>query len=309
MAYELSNIESVAENIRRIWAEEISSALESLENPGSDREKAIHEVRKRVKKIRAVLRMVRKSMGNELFRQENNRYRSIGHMLSHVRDATVMIKTLDKLKQTDSKAIPKAAYNNVRKKLVNKQAEVSRSFFEEKKSVEEVLTAFKEAQQNQPELPITKDSFAVFATNLEQIYKQGKKAYAYASKKPSIDSFHELRKEVKILWYHTRILTPVWPGFLEAFASELGVLSELLGDDHDLGVLFEEIESGRLTFSRKATTGKIQHLIENHRQSLQQQVHPLAKRIFAEDAEDYTGRLKLYWKTWRKERETQPQTP
>jgi CHAD domain-containing protein len=307
MGYELNINESVAENIRRIWAEELVSAIERLQNPGNDREKAVHEVRKGVKKIRAVLRLVRRGLGRELFGQENTRYRNIGHMLAHVRDSTVMIKTLDKIKISDSKAIPKAAYTNVRKKLVDKQAEVSRIFFDENKSIEEVLAAFREAQQNQPQVPITKDSFAVFATNIQQIYEQGKKAYVYASKNPSIDSFHELRKEVKNLWYHTRILKPIWPGFLEAYAAELGALSELLGDDHDLGILYEEIEGGRINFSRKATSDRVLHVIESHRQRLQEQVYPLAKRIFAEETEAYTGRLKLYWKIWRREGKAQLQ--
>jgi CHAD domain-containing protein len=300
MAYQLNRNESIAENIQRIWAEELTMAIDTLENPGKEQEKDIHEVRKSIKKIRAVLRLVRKSMGNELFRQENIRYRDIAHLLSHVRDATVMIKTLEKLRTADHKAIPTAAYNNVRKKLLAKQEEVSKVFFEENQSIAKVLNALKEAQQGKPQVS-TKDSFGVFATNINQIYIQGKKAYAHVRKNPGIDSFHELRKEVKNLWYHTRILMPLWPGGLKAYAAELGILSELLGDDHDLGVLFEEIESGRLSFTRKATSDKILSLIEEHRGKLQQQVHPLAKRIFAEEAEDYTGRLKLYWKIWRKE--------
>jgi CHAD domain-containing protein len=309
MAYELSKNEIISENIRRIWTEELSAAIRRLENisAGNEREKDIHEVRKGIKKIRAVLRLVRKSMGAQLFKQENIRYRNLGHMLSHVRDATVMIKTLDKLKTSENKAISTAVYNRARKDLQAKQAEVSRIFFEENNSIADVLAAFKDAQQHQPEIPVAKDSFTVFATNIKQIYTQGKKAYAYARKKPGIESFHELRKEVKNLWYHTRILSPLWPAYLEAYAKELGILAEQLGDDHDLGVLFEEIESGRLAFARKATSAKLLALIEDQRHKLQQQVHPLAKRIFAEDAESYTDRLILYWKIWRKEKE-EPQT-
>jgi hypothetical protein len=96
---------------------------------------------------------------------------------------------------------------------------------------------------------------------------------------------------------------------MEAYASELGLLSELLGDDHDLGVLFEEIESGRLTFSRKATTDRILRAIEDQRNALQQKVHPLAKRVFAEEAQSYTNRLRLYWKIWRKEEDSLQDSP
>jgi CHAD domain-containing protein len=301
MAYELLSNQSVAGNIGRIWSEELTAAIETLQNAGNNPDKAVHEVRKGMKKIRALLRLVRKSMGKELFARENVRYRNIGHMLSQVRDSAVMIKTLGKLKQANPRAMPATAYKNTLHKLSEKKAEAARSFFENNQSIPAVLSALKQAKEGQPEVPVSKESFAVFGDNIRKIYERGIQAYKHAGKQPSIDNFHELRKEVKILWYHTRLLRPVWPGFMEAYASQLGTLSELLGDDHDMGVLYEQIASGSLTFSRKATAAKMQTLIEDYRNTLQQQIHPLAKRVFAEEPEAFTGRLKRYWNIWRKE--------
>lgn len=301
MGYELSKNESIAENIRRMWSQELSVAIETLENSGNEPDKAIHDVRKSIKKIRAVLRLVKHDMGKEMFGKENIRYRNIGHLLSHVRDATVMIKTLYKLRETNRRVIPRVAYTNAQKKLSARQVEISKHFFEDNQSIAAVLTALREAQQQQPQVSVSKESFSVFAVNIHQIYKRGKKAYAHASKQPSIDSFHELRKEVKVLWYHTRILKPAWPSIMESYATELGVLSELLGNDHDMGVLYEEIKSGRLSFGRKATASTILKLIESYRENLQQQLYPMARRVFAERAKDYTSRLKVYWTIWCKE--------
>src|SRR3712207_6183684 len=94
MGYELTSAEPLANNVSRILNEELSEAIASLQNPGDQREETIHSVRKRIKKIRALFRLVRSELDDELFNQENIRYRDIGNKLSHLRDATVMIKTL-----------------------------------------------------------------------------------------------------------------------------------------------------------------------------------------------------------------------
>lgn len=301
MAYELTHSETVAENIKRIAGEELQGAILSLENPGNAPEEAIHDVRKRIKKIRAVFRLIRNELSNKVFKQENIRYRNIGHMMSHVRDATVMINTISRLKEIYPKAIPTAAYNKARQTLIQKQAQASRDFFEEKNAIQQVLNALYEARDKGPDFAFKRNSFAVFSINLKEIYERGIQAYNFALINPSIDSYHELRKEVKNLWYHTRILTPLWPGIFQALARELGTLAELLGDDHDLGVLFGEIESGRLPFSRKATAAKMLSLIHEQRSNLQQQVYPTGKRIFAEKPDDFVGRYRLYWNIWRRE--------
>lgn len=305
MAYELTNTESVAENIKRIINEELEGAIYSLENPQNRPEEAIHNVRKRIKKIRAVFRLIRNEISAKLFRQENIRYRNIGHMMSHVRDATVMINTLGRLKGKYRKAIPTTAYNKARQTLIHKQAEASKDFFEEKNAIQQVLDALHDARHNQPNFAFKRDTFAVFSGNLKNIYERGIKAYNFALTNPSIDTYHELRKEVKNLWYHTRILSPLWPGLFQALAQELGSLSELLGDDHDLGVLFEEIESGRLPFSRKATAERMLSMINEQRINLQQQVYPIGKRIFIEKPDDFVGRYRLYWNIWQAENNSQ----
>lgn len=307
MAYELIRSESVAESIRRIWAEELAAAIHSMENFGNEPDKAVHEVRKSIKKIRAVLRLVRKLLGKELFKQENIRYRNIGHMLSHVREAAVMIKTVEKLRKSDRKAMPRTACLHLRKQLLAKQIEVSEGFFKNKEAITAVLSALKEAQQNLPDIAIARHSFDELSASIQLVYARGKKAYEQASKQPTIDSFHEFRKEVKILWYHTRLLTPVWQGLMESYAVQLGILSELLGDDHDMGMLYEEIATGQLTFGRRSSADKLLMGIESYRNTLQQQVHPLAKRIYAEKPKDFIIRLQLYWNIWRTEESiTQP---
>jgi CHAD domain-containing protein len=306
MGYELKREETVADNVTRILREELASAIASLEKPGDDQEDTIHSVRKRIKKIRALLRLVRSDLDEETFRRENLRYRNIGNMMSHLRDATVMINTLDKLRETHPDGVPETAFARLRQSLVEKQDKVSKAFFAEENRIGEVIAALREAEQNLPELS-GRDTFAVFAPNIKGIYRRGLKAFALAISEPSAHNFHELRKEVKNLGYHTRLLQPVWPGLFDAYEHELGLLAEMLGEDHDLGVLADEIESGRLGGGDESGNAQLVTLLHEERENLQRQFYPLAKRLFAEKASDFVGRYRLYWRIWRGEAQAEPE--
>ena len=73
VGYALVREESVGNTIRRILAEEASASIATLENIGHNQEETVHTVRKRLKKIRALLRLVRSEIGAQSFGRENIR--------------------------------------------------------------------------------------------------------------------------------------------------------------------------------------------------------------------------------------------
>jgi CHAD domain-containing protein len=301
MGYNFNQEQSIARNINRILSEQVKAAIDSLENPGESKGETIHGVRKRIKKIRALFRLVRSELKAEVFKRENSQYRTIGHTLSPLRDATVMINTVEKLQQTHPANISPNVFSTIRKALAQKQDQVSSEFFEDNNKMGEVVAAFRKAPLRVPDLSKNHRSFSVFRPNMKGIYRRGRKALQAATREPSIHNFHELRKEVKNIWYHTRLLEPMWPGLFGAYGQELGRLGELLGDDHDFGVLAQEIESGRLLLRNKQTKATVLQLLHQQRTTLQQQIHPLANRLFAEKTGDFVGRYRLYWNRWQAE--------
>ena len=57
----------------------------------------MHETRKALKRLRALLRLVRPAMGEAAFKQENAQLRDIGLSLSGARDRHVLLETVNKL--------------------------------------------------------------------------------------------------------------------------------------------------------------------------------------------------------------------
>ena len=58
---------------------------------------AVHETRKALKRLRALLRLVRPAIGEDAFKRENAQLREIGLSLSGARDRHVLLETVNKL--------------------------------------------------------------------------------------------------------------------------------------------------------------------------------------------------------------------
>src|SRR5918997_4732474 len=96
--YRLSPGEPLPDEIRRVARGRIDHALDELRGKSdSTREEAVHEARKDMKKLRALLRLVRGDLGDRVYRRENQCFRDTARELSGMRDADVMLATLGDL--------------------------------------------------------------------------------------------------------------------------------------------------------------------------------------------------------------------
>ena len=90
MGFRLEKDETVGSGFQRILREQTARLSEDLASADKDPEKAIHEVRKRCKRVRAVARLLRPN-AKALYRQENAAFRNIARRLSRFRDADVRL--------------------------------------------------------------------------------------------------------------------------------------------------------------------------------------------------------------------------
>lgn len=306
MAYVFKQEGSIAHNINRILTQEVNASLNALKQPGQATAETIHSIRKRIKKIRALFRLVRSELNEKDFQRHNSYYRTIGHQLAHLRDAAVMINTLDKFRQAQPASVSPQVFTRLHNALVDQQNQTASAFFDDPTQIGEVTKAFAHASLRVKGLSKRHTGFRVLTPNLKGIYRRARKALKVATEDPNIDHFHELRKDVKTLWYHTRLLEPIWPGVLKAYEQEFGRLGELLGDDHDFGVLAQEIESGRLMLRNQQSKEALLQGLQAQRTQLQAQIYPLAHRLLAEKADAFVKRFKLPWKIWKSEASPQP---
>src|SRR6267378_360132 len=118
MGYRLREDERLSDGAKRSVLEQIDKALDLLKPTVRNKDEAIHDARVCIKKIRALLRLIRDSVEDETFRVEDTAYRDAGRMLSKVRDSAAMLEIVDKLINHFSDQLAKNAFGSVRAPLL-----------------------------------------------------------------------------------------------------------------------------------------------------------------------------------------------
>jgi CHAD domain-containing protein len=95
MSFRVRPGESIADGLRRLAKKELSSAREQLTGAKPPGEDAIHEARKSVKKVRAIVHLVKNDNGGRL--SGIKQLRETNRVFSQSRDADAMNEILAKL--------------------------------------------------------------------------------------------------------------------------------------------------------------------------------------------------------------------
>jgi CHAD domain-containing protein len=299
MTYRLSDDDTPSAGLRRSAQEELDDAIRQLtEGMDADPVIAVHEARKSLKKVRALLRLARRELGEETYARENAALRDAGRRLSDTRDADVMLQTFAELSKRAVGHVPQTTLSKVRQGLRGPRRRSRPAAL--RLLAGEVAEELRSARERSEEWRLERDDWRLVSRGLERAYARGAAAMPRGGRRPSVEDLHEWRKRVKDLWYHTRLLKPIWPDLLEATAEEAHRLSELLGDDHDLAVLRERLTTDELfTTGLPADLGPLIDVIDARREELLDEARLVGRRLYAEKPKAFTERMRRYWSAWR----------
>ena len=298
MAYRLKAKESVPDGIRRIVGEEIESATDGLTKAkDSDRDGAIHEARKSVKKIRGALRLMQPELGRA-YREENRRLGDIGRRLSEIRDAAAIIEVFDGLAGKYRDQLKPEAINAVRQGLLQNKAETEQRVNADA-VVRQAVNGLRATSKRAASWPLETDGFGALAPGLKTRYKRGRKAMSVAKRHAAPETFHEWRKRVKDHWYHVRLLESLWTEVLQARESSLKDLETWLGDDHNLVVLREKLQATPGQYGGERNVQVFTDLMDDYSQELREKALSLGARVYEQKPKLLLRELKKIWDVWQ----------
>ncbi len=236
--------------VRRIAGEEIEKIAAYLNTARDNPEKALHNARKRIKALRALLHLV--WPGDEAFcRTENDRYRAISASIAGPRQATALIETIDRLAEDFAENAADAGLAGIRAMLVRHRALSGHG----EAGLGPVLdTAIAECQAGfaalqalaLPDLP--ENAADVLADGALATLRRARKALQQSRERGEADDFHDLRKAVKRHAAHLSLLRKLWPSPVKPRRERAEALGESLGELHDVFVMRHMIEAGEAPF-------------------------------------------------------------
>jgi CHAD domain-containing protein len=293
-SYRFTHGEPVADGVRRLARGRIDHAIDELRgNTESSRAVAVHEARKDMKKLRALLRLVRGELGEDVYARENGCFRDTARQLSGVRDADVMIHTLADLEKRYGE-LPGAG-RKLRPALVAHRFRVSAG--STKPAVQAAIDTLLETRERIDDWPLRSEGFEAFDEGLRRMYKRGRKAFRRAQELPTAEHMHEWRKRVKDLWYQVSLLEEAWKPVMKALSDEAHELSDRLGDDHDVSVLMEwaHRHASALNGADPLLRG-FDVIGASRRRELQQEAFEYGSRLYDDKPSTFVDRIEGWWK-------------
>lgn len=302
MPYRFQTNESVRAGAGRIATEQIDRAVGDVEDPSLDAAETVHAVRKRCKKIRAVLRLLRDELDNDgTYSEENAWYRDSARALADLRDAVAMIECYDRLADSYSSQIDRRALGRIRRAFTLRRKALSEHDSDLHRRLEAFRGKMIAGRERLSDWPVESTGFAALRGGLIKTYKRARKGLKTAYDEGTDEAFHEWRKRIKYHWYHMRLLRNVWPGLMKQRARLVHDLASLLGDDHDLAVMRQTVVRSPDEFGDKKTRQLLFGLIDRRMAELQAAARPLGEHVLAEKPKALARRLESHWRTWQSE--------
>ncbi len=264
--------ESLGQALQRMALGQLDIAIEWLERAGASDagEHAIHETRKALKRLRALLRLLEAQLAEEVFTREDALLAESGKQLAGARDAEVLLETLDALLARDPHKLEgRGGVVKLRAQLLSEREAARRATLGDPALRAAVLAQLRACRVRVSAWSLADhEGIALVQPGLARLYRQGRARYRRAAHGHGERTrvLHSWRKRVKDLRYAAQMLEvdkrqaaaarpqkgparAKWrrarkdAAWLRRLAQRADRLGELLGEEHDLAVLEQRIDA------------------------------------------------------------------
>jgi CHAD domain-containing protein len=291
MGYRLKLREPLPDGLKRVFREQVQSALELCRHPAKQRGITVHEVRKHLKKLRAAMRLTVGEVGKSQHAREDRCVREIGRLVSDLRDAQVRLQTLIQLRDETAKGSGENHFARIEELLSLERESFSAAFDGWQKSA---IPKLERVGERLSKWPLDRITWKQICGAVEKIYKRGQRGLAKTINKPVPENFHAWRKRVKDLWYQLRILQPLNRVVLQEIAHDAETLGELLGREHDLDFLLARLEKERGDEALRDELMQLEKQIRKRGKRLCRDALELGRRFYAEPSKAFAKRISIF---------------
>jgi len=297
--------ETPASGCRRIALGQLDLAIELLGGESSTPpEEAVHETRKALKRVRALMRLLEGELGVKRATRERVILRDAAARLAGARDAEVMVSTLDALMHRHPRKLGRRRGLVELREVLERErrAASARMLGEDAATRERVAEELSDvrARVAKWKLPAGRSAGRLTGPGLEHIYRAGRTGRRRAGRRHAAAKvLHKWRKHVKDLRYAAEVLDVREQaksgsklsgkrGFkstskpMAKIARRADRLSEILGEEHDLMLLAERVRAHEpLKRRRKRTRKRLLRAISRRRAGLRRRALRDGERLYA----------------------------
>jgi CHAD domain-containing protein len=267
----------------------IADAREALNDPKLSEADAVHDVRKALKRWRALMRLLAHGIG-EPANQMRVEARELMRALTGARDAQSALDALDDLKKSDLPFSP-TSLETIRKRLTEMRDDAEKAGFTA--ALREQLARYLDyATLTLDRWPLKAIAFDTVADGLTAAYRRARQLMPDDWPAVEPDHLHNLRRRVVEHRHQMDLIEPLWPRLGQVWAEEAQRLRNRLGSCQDLAVL------ANLTAPHQPLAhwrSRLTPLIADRRAAHLRSAARLAGRLFAEKPKAFRRRIAALW--------------
>ena len=289
MAYRFELDEPLADAVRRVLKAQARSIAAALAEKGALAAR-VHRSRKGLKRLRAVLILLRPALDEAVVGCEITFYRDLGRALAGARDAQGRVDALaalDRRFAVEPDAV--AAIAAIEARLSAQRSSAERTLGPARRQA--LIAGLEDAHRRLDTLRLDAVTVDTLAAGAAISYRAARRAMKRAYRTGDDERFHGWRKHTQRHGRHLRLFNPVWPEMLAARAATARQIAALLGEDHDLTLLRQSLDE-----TSSSQTLMVETLCGNRQTELRAQARPLGRRLYAEPPDHLVSSLASYWR-------------
>lgn len=267
---------SISKRLQQYALAQLDRAIRYLTDARHKSDTAIHETRRCLKRVRALLRLVKVALPAHIYDRDNLYLRNIGRQLAALRDAAVSAETLAALKKEFPAKLPRNEWRSLQESLATA---LRQSLPNQKKRMGAVIIRLRAARARVEKWALDFDDVAVLQSGLRKAYRRGQRAMEQALETPTATTFHEWRKQVNHLRHQLQLLQTLKLGKVKATLRDFKLLAELLGLKNDLAVLTQQLQS-RQRKAKITIPPALQELIQTRATTLTDEAVTCGRQLY-----------------------------
>lgn len=267
----------------------IADARKALEDREISEAEAVHDVRKALKRWRALLRLLALPLGDQADRMRREA-RDLMRSLAGARDAQSALDAVADLRKSDV-AVSATSIESIKAKLNGLKAAAESEGFTD--AMRDRLRHYLDyASLSVDRWPLKRIEFAVLAEGLTLTYRRARRLIPDEWRKAGPEELHNLRRRVVEHRHQLELIEPLWPRLGHVWAQEAQRLRNRLGACQDLAVL------AGLTAPHQALApwrSRLAAAIDARRDVHAAAAARMAGRLFAEKPGAFRKRIEALW--------------
>jgi CHAD domain-containing protein len=301
---QLGESEPLGTGVKRVAMEQLELAARGFFDGASGLGGAVHESRKSIKRVRALLRLVRGELPDNVYEFENRSLGDTGRLVAKVRASQGVLDAATSVRSLYGELLAEGTFADLLDRLFRRRDLAELNALEDPNLVGRVVRGLERAYHRYGSWPTDpearevyglgiRDSFEAVSPGLSTTYGNGRQTMVQAYQGQG--GFHEWRKRVKDMRHQMEFLAPLWPEVVVGTAMTLERLGNILGEDNDLAELLDLLRDRTDLCPNLRERSLFRALANQRRSELQVAAEILGRRVYAEDPKNLSSRFGEYW--------------